>query len=210
MKIEDLGPKDVVHCDTEEKANKILKLAHENGNRWRIGSLLEANDYMYYKSETCYDFNDIYVKYCNREWYIKNGYKIISADTILSEENTTSIDTKPQGVVGSPAEFQPGIYWHYSETVEVVYLESLAQMEALPGCCEFVHPCPKPEPKFVKWVPSLEVPDEFWVKLGTIFERFYGCTVVSSKNHIEVYCGKNIGQNTHSFRAENIYVVATL
>ena len=208
MKIEDLGPVDVVHCDTEEKANKILKLSHEAGKKWVLGSLLKRNEYDDCKSETCYNLSGDHVQYCDREWYIKNGYKIVSADTILSEENTTSIDTKPQDVIGSPAEFQPGIYWHHSETVDVVYLESLAQMKALDGYCELVRVCSKPGPKFVKWVPSLEVPEEIWVEQNGKMEKFYGHSVVSRKYGVEVVCGKNTSGKDCSVESTNVYVKA--
>jgi len=210
MKIQDLGPKDVVHCDTEEKANEILKLAHKAGKRWSSGnSFLSANNYLSYKSETCYDFND--GSFCYKEWYLERGYNIIPADTMLSEENITSIDTKPQDVVGSPIEFHPGIYWHHNrEFVEAIYLESLGQMEALPGYCELAYQCEKPKSKMVKWTPSLEVPKEFWVKMGTVLEKFYGHSVVSGKNGVEVIGGINIDQDSYSFSPEIVYVMATL
>lgn len=186
MKIQDLGPKDVVHCDTEEKANEILKLAEEAGKRWVYGGrFVDCSKYSEYSSKTCYDFT--VGQYASVNYYMREGYNIVSADQILSE-------------------FHPGIYWHHSDDVEVVYLESLEQMKALPGYCELVQRCKKPQSKLIKWTPSLEVPKEFWVKLGPNLEKFYGGLVVSTGMEVLVVCGQNPGVNSHSFSSEKIYV----
>lgn len=186
MRIEDLGPKDVVHCDTEEKANKILKLADKAGKTWICGErFLGYNRYYIYGSETCYNFN--IGQYANKDYYIRSGFNIISADQILNV-------------------FHPGIYWHHSDKVEVVYLESVEQMEALPGYCELVQRCEKPQSKMVKWTPSLEVPKEFWVKLGPNLEKFYGSSIVVTETEVLVVCGQNPGLKSHSFPSERIYV----
>lgn len=48
----------VVHCETEEKANELLKWAHSKGFKWIEGSLLEYNYWDTYKEKTQYHFNN--------------------------------------------------------------------------------------------------------------------------------------------------------
>ena len=55
MKVTDLKENECIHCETEEQANAICKLMHEEGLTWHGGdSYLEINEYSIYKSKTCY------------------------------------------------------------------------------------------------------------------------------------------------------------
>ena len=54
-----MQPKTVVYCDTEEKANKLLKWADSKGLTWCNGdSYLNDNQYNVFKDQTCYDLYD--------------------------------------------------------------------------------------------------------------------------------------------------------
>jgi len=67
-----------VHCDTEEKANKFLELAHGFGYKWRNGiSLLEENCYHYYQEKTCYLVNGYGFEYCDKYYYIEEDYEVV-------------------------------------------------------------------------------------------------------------------------------------
>lgn len=63
-----------IHCDTEEKANLLLKAFDKMGKRW-------ANDESYLKDDhwddekenTCYSNENLY---CYKSWYSDNGYKV--------------------------------------------------------------------------------------------------------------------------------------
>ena len=55
QQFDDLYLGKAVHCNTEEKANTFLELAHSVGYKWSSGrSLLEYNYYSEYREKTCY------------------------------------------------------------------------------------------------------------------------------------------------------------
>lgn len=54
----------VIHCDTEEKANKLLKAFDRLGKTWCNGeSYLYSNEYDDYKNKTCYSNDCGYTHY---------------------------------------------------------------------------------------------------------------------------------------------------
>jgi len=72
----------VFHCETEEEANQLLKIADEFGLNWINGEYyLNKNNWEVYKEDTCYDFND--GAYCDSGWFKSNGLNIIKARDIL-------------------------------------------------------------------------------------------------------------------------------
>ena len=72
----------VVHCPTEELANKILKIAHDNGYKWCSGySYISRNNWEHYKENTCY--NIVKGTYCDKEYSLDRHYTIISAKQFL-------------------------------------------------------------------------------------------------------------------------------
>jgi hypothetical protein len=51
-----LQPNTFIHCDSEEKANKLLAWGYSIGKRWSTGdSFLDENYYYYDKDKTCYN-----------------------------------------------------------------------------------------------------------------------------------------------------------
>ena len=74
-----------IHCNTEEKANKLLKEFDKFGKTWWTGEgYLENTCFHTYKDKTCY-FNDGWL--CEIEYYENdNNYKIYSFEDIIFEE----------------------------------------------------------------------------------------------------------------------------
>lgn len=51
----------VIHCDTEEKAIKLLEAFNKEGYRWCNGeSYTKINNWEDYKEKTCYSNNHMY------------------------------------------------------------------------------------------------------------------------------------------------------
>ena len=74
------APGMVIHCDTKEKANKLLMAFDKMGKKWNSGtSYLSDNIYGVYKKRTCYSNNN---EYCSYNWYEKNGYIIFEFDEV--------------------------------------------------------------------------------------------------------------------------------
>lgn len=72
----------VVHCPTEELANKVLAIADKLGYKWFDGgSFLDNNSWYLLKEETCYNFKKgmLVAVYS----YKKNNYNLISAEDFL-------------------------------------------------------------------------------------------------------------------------------
>lgn len=81
--------KTVIHCDTEEKANDLLKYLDEQGIIWRIGDRLTENNYWEdYKERTCYN--------CNYENVLTYGSKYTYKHNIIEweivDENNKQIE----------------------------------------------------------------------------------------------------------------------
>lgn len=69
-----------IHCDTEEKANKLLMLFDKLGKNWSDGnSYLEYTYYDTHKQNTCYSNYRMHTKY---NWYKNNGYKIYEFEDV--------------------------------------------------------------------------------------------------------------------------------
>lgn len=72
-----------IHCDTEEKANKLLKAFDEYGKRWCSGErYIDDNCWSEYKEKTCYDNEHDDSGYCNVNFYKENDYKIYEFEDI--------------------------------------------------------------------------------------------------------------------------------
>ena len=77
---------EVIHCETEEQAKAVLKMAHEQGFKWCSGAdFLEENNWQDYNSETCYDIN--LGEYGRKYSYKIQGFEIIKAKDIIMESN---------------------------------------------------------------------------------------------------------------------------
>ena len=71
-----------IHCDTEEKANRLLKAFDKMGKKWIDGdSYLEINCWSEYKEHTCYD-NDKDSGYSPVNFYNADNYTIYEFEDI--------------------------------------------------------------------------------------------------------------------------------
>lgn len=69
-----------IHCDTEEKADKLLKAFDRLGKKWCENvSYLETNGYSHYGQMSCYS-NNRCISDCN--YYKNNGYTIYEFDEV--------------------------------------------------------------------------------------------------------------------------------
>lgn len=69
-----------IHCDTEEKANKLLETFHKLGKKWCDDtSYLSSNEYYWHKDATCYSNLG---GYAERDFYKKNSFKIYELDEV--------------------------------------------------------------------------------------------------------------------------------
>lgn len=69
-----------IHCDTEEKANKLLKAFDKIGQKWASNdSYLMINFYKYYKEKTYYTNENLYG---NCESLLSKNYKIYEFDEV--------------------------------------------------------------------------------------------------------------------------------
>ena len=84
----------VIHCETEEEAERILGMAHELGYKWWIGKNYENNtEWRICKSTMCYDlFNGSYRDYGYSK---ENNYTIIPSAQIADFEEKKSTDWTP-------------------------------------------------------------------------------------------------------------------
>lgn len=77
----------VVHCDTEDKAIKLLTALKEEGYNWWFNKdLLNNTEYSKYGKYTCYRISDLYRKktiFDRYDFYKENMYKIIPFDDLL-------------------------------------------------------------------------------------------------------------------------------
>lgn len=80
----------VVHCPTEELANKVLAIGEVCGRTWSSGDKYsDKNLWGRYKKESCYNLNT--GVFANVDFYTQQGYNIISAEEFIAlhkkEEN---------------------------------------------------------------------------------------------------------------------------
>jgi len=84
----------VIHCETEEEANRILGMAHELGYKWWIGQYYKDNtEWDIYKSKTCYYLFDN--SYSNYDYFKNENYSIIPSTQIADLEEAKSSDWTP-------------------------------------------------------------------------------------------------------------------
>lgn len=97
MKFEDIirNDKVVVHCSTEEQANKLLNIANAYGLKWcNKDSYIGNNNFGSYGDKTCYYLSD--GTYCDLDYFrYKHNFSIIEFDDLmlsgLNKEQTTKI-----------------------------------------------------------------------------------------------------------------------
>lgn len=101
-KLEEFTNKEVIHCPTEELANKICELLNNNGFSWNTGRLyIYDNNWKYYKENTCYSVKK--GKYSDIDCYKSEGYTIYKAEDVLAlyekdnlEEYIVKCETKEE------------------------------------------------------------------------------------------------------------------
>lgn len=82
-----------VHCDTEEKAKALLKLAKSFGYTWISGKDLEKTSHWEDEKEhTCYRFYETFVLTSPKGFYQQNGYTIVEFE--LEKETTKENNMK--------------------------------------------------------------------------------------------------------------------
>lgn len=78
-----------IHCDTEEKAKKLLKAFDKAGHRWTSGdSYIKGTNWEVYRKKTCYSNDGCFG---NIEYFIKyskDHYTIIEFDEIEFEDSS--------------------------------------------------------------------------------------------------------------------------
>lgn len=81
-----------INCNTEEKANKLLKEFDKLGKTWRSGDSYLGNTYFdAYKDKTCYSNIG---EYCEIEFYKRHKIKIYSFEDIIFGQ-----DEKPKNLI---------------------------------------------------------------------------------------------------------------
>lgn len=69
-----------IHCDTEEKAQKLCEAFDKMGKKWRLGqSYLEDNAWRKYKKDTCYTNNGFFYE---KRWLLLDGFKIYEFEEV--------------------------------------------------------------------------------------------------------------------------------
>lgn len=73
-----------IHCDTEEKAVKLLTAFNKMGKRWRNNqSYLEENNWRRFKEKTCYE-ND--GTYCDKGFYLGTIYDVYEFEDVILDD----------------------------------------------------------------------------------------------------------------------------
>lgn len=81
----------VIHCDTEEKANDLLKYLNSKGIEWCSGEKLKYNNYFWYKELTCYRLNHTGLSYSDIDWYKSNYHDIVEWKIINENQQENNI-----------------------------------------------------------------------------------------------------------------------
>lgn len=92
--VEALKENTVIHCETEEEANRILGMAHELGYKWHTGENYEDNTkWNSYRSTTCYYLFD--GSYSDYDYFKNKKYTINPSIQIKGFEEKKSTDWTP-------------------------------------------------------------------------------------------------------------------
>ena len=82
---DDYSAMTAMHCNTEEKAKRFLRLMHSHGKKWvSDDSYLNTSFYNVFKEDTVYYFNR--GTYGSRRTAVENGRKILSFDDFDGRE----------------------------------------------------------------------------------------------------------------------------
>lgn len=86
----------VIHCETEEEAERILKMAHVSGYKWVTGVSYKNNTkWEDHKEKTCYNIFNGYYSYVK---YYQSNNQIIPSTKIADLEEVKSTDWSTEDV----------------------------------------------------------------------------------------------------------------
>ena len=101
---EAIKEKTVIHCETEEEANRILKMAHELGYKWSTGCSFtdEQNNWEVHEEATCYYVINGF--YGNIKYFKDENYTIINSTDITDMIKST--DMKQEFTITPPSGYE--------------------------------------------------------------------------------------------------------
>lgn len=88
MKLREIEAGMIIHCKTQDQA---LDLARYGG----LSYAMAATFWNEYKSDTCYYRGRNGWSYCDKDYFIDNGYKIIEFEDLIIDESIPALSTKP-------------------------------------------------------------------------------------------------------------------
>lgn len=73
-----------IHCDTRDKAHRLLKLFHESDYRWHLGQrYIDIDEWESYGGQTCYSNKH---RFASLNYYEENDYIILNCDDFVEPE----------------------------------------------------------------------------------------------------------------------------
>lgn len=99
MILEDICKRIAIHCDTEEKANKLLQSCERSNMLWRSGSKpTERNHWQHYKEQTCYviDYNLRKIFHTSIQYHKNKSYCFFEFEELfnnISKNDDETIET---------------------------------------------------------------------------------------------------------------------
>ena len=112
----EIPEKTVIHCPTEELANKVIEFFNNYGIIWK-----GRNRWDKHRDLTCYH---LYVaerrlEYCDLDWYKEKGYNVISAEEFLKQYNMEKKEIKVEVPEGMEVDLEKSIMNEHE--VSIVY-----------------------------------------------------------------------------------------
>lgn len=105
----------VIHCDTEKKADKLLKAFGES--HWNLQNKFDNNNYWnIYKSDTCYSNKN---SYTNLSCYANEVIKIYEFEDVIFEEEKYEIWLLGENEDGSANDYKQLIATCYNRVIAV-------------------------------------------------------------------------------------------
>lgn len=102
--------KTAIHCSTEELAEEVLLIAKNDGLVWASGEAIEKKtEWTNYYDRTCYDLPHG-VAYADKDFYVSEGYHILSAEEFISWNKAVPEDTSVEFGTGNDPVNNPSHY----------------------------------------------------------------------------------------------------
>lgn len=94
IKLKPIKPGMVIHCQTEQEANQLIKWAYKSGWRWNGGGSAQETLWDEYQEETCYRFReDNSITYAYTEYFVENSHRIIEFFDLIELTAEELLDT---------------------------------------------------------------------------------------------------------------------